>query len=699
MGVYALKALTGEGTVAKNRGRIIAPLSRIRVGDARIIASYHPAAYLHNHNKQTLASIIEDFRYAQNLIKGNGGNGKPTRILLPPPYSSDELVAALLTLAPANELACDLEWTAKPGQDISWPWTPGTEQLSISFTGRIAGKLHSVSFGWPPSKRGRRAIAAFIAKRKLIYHNAMADVIWLLHQGFEPPVNGDTMLRAYLLDESRRAALDQLAPLVAGTEPGWKIKPWHRRPESLRGWRELLNYNCEDTEATLLVHEDFERQMAMLDTEKRDNLNRAYYALLLPAIKPFARAALRGTPIDIDALDEAVAEHQGLMNESAEKLAAIMGVSAVAAAKLAGSPDRALRYFQEAGLPIVSTRDEELSDYKDDYPMVAYTQEYKHERKMCSTYLLPWRKLALQQGDGSFHSVYRLGSTRTGRTSAELEIGGSLQLAPRAPWVRRLVKARRGRKILAADYAQIEMRMVAWLGPERTMRRLFEEGVDLHTATAAFLKALHVKQISVADFWKERDKWMLLVTKEERQRAKGVNFGFLYKMQAPKFVKVAKNDYGVILSLDEAEDARNGFFELYSDLNAWHDRAEYEGMSQGFTVTPFGRYRTDIQDATKAINTPIQSTASDLTMFAMTIIDERLQARFGGVPVGEMKACLIGFVHDSVLVEADDDVVDEVTAIIKDAMEHPPLKRVGIKKIPVPLKADVVCGQNWADAA
>jgi DNA polymerase I-like protein with 3'-5' exonuclease and polymerase domains len=164
-------------------------------------------------------------------------------------------------------------------------------------------------------------------------------------------------------------------------------------------------------------------------------------------------------------------------------------------------------------------------------------------------------------------------------------------------------------------------------------------------------------------------------------------------MGEEKYVKYAKNNYGVRLTYEEAGQHREGFFTLYSDLDAWHERSIREAEEKGYTLTPFGRYRFDIPDATQAINTPIQSTGSDLTMFAQTIIDENLQKNFA-----PEEAHLIGFIHDAILILAKKSVVQRVRQLIAESMENPPLERVGIGKIPVPLVAEVMHGPTWAQA-
>lgn len=693
VGRWALKALTGEESIARARGRILSPLPKIRVGNAKIIATFHPAYFLYSHKQSILDSIVEDIKAAQNVANPTKSGG--STILLPEGYKTHELVAALKTLEPAKSLACDLEWLAIPNKErISWPWTPGCEQLSIAFSGRVNGELRSVALAWPSRQQSLDELKRFTESKRLNFHNAMADVIWLLSQGITPKVNGDSMLLSYLLDEQRRAGLKGLAPLVAGVEAGWEQKPWHRRPVTREGWLELLAYNSSDTANTLRLDEGLIEQLKTLDRERASNIWRMYKKLLLRCIVPFAQMALVGVPIDEEKLALEIEKHTAERQSAIQALAKAARIRSDSAERLAGSPQQVTRYAQEAyGLQVDSSREDALADYVKQYPPLGYIQTFKHERKMLGTYLEPWSRLIKNQRENRLHSVYLLGATRTGRLSAEIEEGGSLLLTPRDGWARDLISADPGWEIHAADYSQLELRIIAWLAPDKTMRRLYKEGADLHTATAAFIKGFSERHWTVAEFWKDRQRYMQAVTKDERQGAKGINFGKSYGMQDEKFIMYSKNTFGVLFTSEEASLFDTGFFELYSDLRAWHERCKEEFYHGVPTLTPFGRYRFDVSGVTEQINTPIQATGSDLAIFSLAVIADRLRRE-----VGTRNFEMIGFVHDCVLVHAKRSVRQQVREIIQTTMEHPPLELLGDVKIPVPLVAEVATGKTWASA-
>ncbi len=700
VGLQAVKALTSETTLARARGKLLEPKAKIRIGDAKMIATYHPAGAMYQGSKRQVIfdSIKEDFGYAKNLAAPKTVKG--SRALLTEGYTLDELRAALSTLRKAHELSCDLEWTA-PQATIAWPWTPRAEMLSVSLTARIDGALSTVAFAWPSGgkyrERVRDMLSSFLRTRQILNHNIQADAIWLLSQDVEFNISGDSMLLAYLLDEHRRAGLKGLAPLVAGVESGWAQKPWPRRPVTRRGWRELLTYNAGDTENTLVLHEALLAQVAALPRSRRNNLLRVYRSLLVPAVKPFARIALAGTPINMKRLQREVVRWEARYRKAIADLSKATGMRPDVAERLANSPAQVQRYAREMyGLEVDSSREEELGAYAEQYPPLRYIKEIKHARKMRSTYLEPWERLMKRQGVARLHSIYLLGATRTGRLSAELEEGGSLLLTPRDDWMRDLI-AVDGEgdeyEILAADYSQLELRIAAWLAPERTMRRLYNEGADLHVTTAAYMIARRTTKLAPAEFWKQRKKWEKRVTKEDRQSAKGQGFGLLYGMQEKHLGAYVRDKYQVFLTDSEVHQVHEGHFEFYPDLHTWHERAVADAERLGYVVTPFGRYRFGVEP-TQAINTPIQSTGSDLAIYALTLIDERFQAE---LEPGD--AQLVGFVHDAVLVRSLKSKREQVQRIIQECMEHPDLERVGINEIPVPLVAEVKGGATWAKAA
>lgn len=699
LGGSALKALTGKDGVAANRGRAVAPKPTVRIGDAQIFVTFHPAAVLHNRNSQEQArireAIIQDLTLAFSLAHGSRAPQDHKRALLPEGYTAQELRRGLDGLKDCKVLACDLEWSALSDRGMSWPWTKGAELFSIAFSGRVGSTILSLAFSWPPPPEVEEELRAFFRSKPMVFHNALADLNWLEHVGLKCRLAGDTLVLAYLMDEEQRLALGQLAPLYTDVEPGWKIPPRERRPVFVEDWLELLGYNTNDTYATLKLAEALHARLESLPINEREGIKRIYYKLLLPLIPTFVRMALRGIPMDVEGVIKELRDSYDRSRSIAVEIANAVGCNSNQAAALAGSPMQTLDYLKNAyELDIDSSRKDDLAEYEKDYPIIKLIQAFRWEHnKVQGTYLGPWFSLLEEQQDGCLHSVYRITYARTGRTSAEIEKGGSLQLMPRNQpgrelKARHLVRARPGFQIIAADYSQIEMRVMAWFANDKAMLQLFREDADLHKATAAFVKS----RIALDVFWPRRNEFMEAVTKEERQGAKGVNFGLIFGLQPAGLVDYSRMTYGVDMTLDEAVLAHEQYFKLFSDIAIYHDYCRREVFPRGYTETPFGRFRRHLEDPNKAINTPVQATASDMTLLALHNIDRVFEE-------SEWPAYTIGFVHDSILCEVKDEFVVRAKEVIKNEMENLDLQLLGVSSIPVPLKADVLVGPTWGEAS
>lgn len=252
----------------------------------------------------------------------------------------------------------------------------------------------------------------------------------------------------------------------------------------------------------------------------------------------------------------------------------------------------------------------------------------------------------------------------------------NLQQVPRTKDVRAIYKAPPGRLFFEADYSQLELRIAADYSNDQTMLKIYNEGGDIHTTTAKLMT-------------NGREP-----TKEERGKAKAVNFGFLYGMAAKKFVEYAYNNYGVIFSLSEANQFRQKFFAKYTRLLPWHHEQELICESLGGVYNKFGRFRKlpliysankweRASAARRAINTPVQGTGSDLLLSAAFQIHKELRKE--GLKI-------VGTVHDSILGEFPEECKDWIVPEIRRIMLHPKtLDYFGIT-LKVPLDCDIGVG-------
>jgi len=237
---------------------------------------------------------------------------------------------------------------------------------------------------------------------------------------------------------------------------------------------------------------------------------------------------------------------------------------------------------------------------------------------------------------------------------------------------------------MAADYSQIELRIAAMLANDNAMLDQYSKGEDIHLNTAVKMTSKAPDQI----------------TKEERKKAKAVNFGMVYGMGAKKFVKYSFESYEVRITLEEAEAARNLFFKGYPKLIPWHNRQRRLAHRYKAVRSPLGRLRhlPDITSADEmvrqeaerqAINSPVQSTASDLMLASLVQLHKIL-------PQKHIK--IVGTVHDSLLFEVNEDYVDKYAPVVKEVMEDlDRVKHTFGADITVPIIVDIEYGSHWGE--
>jgi DNA polymerase I-like protein with 3'-5' exonuclease and polymerase domains len=251
--------------------------------------------------------------------------------------------------------------------------------------------------------------------------------------------------------------------------------------------------------------------------------------------------------------------------------------------------------------------------------------------------------------------------------------GPNLQQVPREAEFRQLFRARGGYALVVADFSQVELRVAAELSGESRMLEAYKAGRDLHTETAALITG----------------KDAATITKSERTSAKLCNFGLLYGAGAATLRKQAVAQYGVDMELDEATELVKGFREAYPELYAWQTQ---EGNKTTRCVfTRYGRRRRLIgfnDKFTTRINTQVQGTAGDIAKIALAMIWQKIV----GAPVDE--AFLIAMVHDEIVLEVREAVVEQWAALLTALMEA----AGGVVCHKVPIIAEASYGATWADA-
>ncbi|WP_298909552.1 DNA polymerase I [uncultured Psychrobacter sp.] len=319
---------------------------------------------------------------------------------------------------------------------------------------------------------------------------------------------------------------------------------------------------------------------------------------------------------------------------------------------------------------------------KIDHPLVDITLEYRGLSKLKSTYTDALDNVADAQTD-RVHTSYHQALTSTGRLSST---DPNLQNIPIRTATGRLIRqafiAPEGRVILAADYSQIELRLMAHFSGDKNLTHAFNEGLDIHAATAAEVLGKEVTD----------------VTPTERRNAKAINFGLLYGMSAFGLAKQLQ------MSRGEAQDYIDMYFKRYPGVKEYMINTRASAHDKGYVETILGRklYTPDISHSNRmvkqgaeraAINAPLQGSAADLIKLAMIAVDKVL-------PKEQAKMLLQ--VHDELVFEVDSDKVDEISKLITDAMQDV-LTNTAVEKgwqvdFAVPLLVETDSGQNWDEA-
>lgn len=301
--------------------------------------------------------------------------------------------------------------------------------------------------------------------------------------------------------------------------------------------------------------------------------------------------------------------------------------------------------------------------------------EYKRISKLI-TFIESWEDL---QVDGKIYPSFNI-TARTGRTTCSLP---NIQQCPQNSYVRNLIEARPGWKIIESDLSQAELRVASWFAKDENMQHAYQSGSDLHSKTTELLFG------DTSELGHDEQKRL-------RTNSKATNFGFLYGMVAKSFIQYAKG-YGLNISLEESEKIRAGFFNAYPRLLVWHEECKEFARQHGYIESPIGRkrwfdningydFKKRSADERASINTPVQGFASDLCISALADIvfnKELDHTRFN----------VLGSVHDAILIEVREDYADELSQYVKQTMEHPSI--IEGLDIPIPIVADVEIAQCW----
>lgn len=463
-----------------------------------------------------------------------------------------------------------------------------------------------------------------------VFHNAPFDVYFLSVKGY-PVYNYEcTMLMEQVLfnNEHRPRGGYGLAALVKKYFDV-ELDKTYQNPDCWQGFifPEMREYCQQDSVFTLTLHRHLQEQI-------RDQGLRPVYDREARALPAIIRLQKDGMAFDAAAWKQ---DLQGY-KEKRKELEAEVKAEANTDINLS-SPSQLLTCLRNRGLEIDNTNDETLALHETELPVLAKLRQWRELNKLCTGY---GDKLIKTVRRGRIHASWRLIGATTGRMSCS---DPNLQQVPHV--LRKYFKAPAGRKLVIADYSQIELRIVGEIANEKVMLEAFRKGEDLHNKTAGMI--LRKEQVS----------------KDERQIAKACNFGLIYGMTPRGLQARARTAYGVDISDEDAEIFWQGFFRLYPAIKKWH----YKQINVADIQTMGGRVWKDIPKPKdrgwrNRLNYPVQGTGAEG-------LKEALGLLIPGLP-DEWKLCNV--IHDEIVLEVPETEAEQarayLTACMKDGMER-----------------------------
>ncbi len=490
-------------------------------------------------------------------------------------------------------------------------------------------------------------------------------------------VTHDTMLISYILDAGNsRHDMDSLALKHLGFETikfsqvagsGKKQLTFDQVPVEA-----ATSYAAEDADITLRLH-----QTLLAELEKDKTLLKLYQEIEMPMMAALVRTETNGVKIDDSQLRRQSAEIAKQLTKLEKKAYCVAGEQFNIA-----SPKQIQKIlYEKQGIPVLrktpggqpSTAENVLQALAEEYELPRLILEHRGLAKLKSTYTDKLPEL-INPRTGRIHTSYHQAVASTGRLSST---DPNLQNIPvrseNGRRIREAFIAEKGYVLLAADYSQIELRIMAHLSGDPGLINAFNHGIDVHSATAAEVFATEPEKVD----------------SEQRRRAKAINFGLIYGMSAFGLARQLK------IEQKQARQYMEIYFQRYPGVKDYMEKTRQNARENGYVETLYGR-RLNLPDINAknavvrqyaertAINAPMQGTAADLIKLAMVAIDRWILDN-------ESPGKIIMQVHDELVFEVAEDHTDNMTRVVADIM-------CGVAKLNVPLVVDIGVGMNWKEA-
>ncbi len=630
-----------------------------------------------------LLALFEEYEFRTLLeeLRAQGPSAKASEVEIKyeTVFTEEQLKTWAEKLAAAELFAFDTETT-----DIDYM---RAKLVGLSFAiepGRAAYVPMAHSYAGAPEQLSQEQVFAILGpiladeNIKKVGHNLKYDLSVLANHGIElKGIAFDTMLESYVVNSTdSRHDMDTVALRRL------RFKTTHYEDIAGKGAKQITfdqvgieeaaHYAAEDADITLRLHENI-----WPDLQARSPLDDIYQDIEIPLLEVLSKIERTGVVVDDACLLEqshALGERLQALEENIYELAGeTFNV---------GSPKQLGKIlFEKLELPVKkktksgvpSTAEEILQDLALDYELPRVIMDYRGLSKLKSTYTdkLP---AMIYPTTGRVHTSYHQAVTATGRLSSS---DPNLQNIPirteDGRRIRTAFVAESGNKILAADYSQIELRIMAHLSQDENLLKAFADGMDVHRATAAEVFGCTLDEVS----------------DDQRRSAKAINFGLIYGMSAFGLAKQLH------IGRRQAQEYVDLYFERYPGVKHYMDSTRDQARKDGYVETVFGRrlYLPNITDRNfqrrqaaerTAINAPMQGTAADIIKKAMIATDEWLEN-------GNVNAKMIMQVHDELVLEVAAADVDSVSKSISELM-------MNAAKLDVPLIVDVGVGDNWEEA-
>jgi DNA polymerase-1 len=564
--------------------------------------------------------------------------------------------------------------------------TTGLDVLNETILG-VSFSIHSNEGFYIPLSDDNRS--NFLAMLKPLFENKEVGKIgqnlkYDMHilANYEIQVKGslfDTMLAHYLLEPDLRHNMDYLAESYLGYTPVSLVSLIGKKGKNQKTFDTIdlevqKEYAAEDADITWQLAQIFKVLC------KENAVDKVLEDVELPLLPVLTKMERNGVKLNETFLNE----FGTLLNEEQIVTRTKIFEEAKTEFNLDSPKQLGEVLFDQMGIPYkgkktksgqYATGEDKLLAYQKDYPIVHDILEYRQIAKLRSTYVEALPRL-INPRTGRVHTTFSQAVAATGRLSS---VGPNLQNIP--------IRTERGRKVrkafiasddqhilMAADYSQIELRLIAELSGDKAMLEAFSQGLDIHAATAA-----NVFDVALEE-----------VTREMRSNAKTVNFGIIYGVSAFGLSQQTN------MSRTESKEVIDSYFRTYPGIKTYMDENIAQAREKGFVTTILGRKRilNDINSRNailrghaerNAINTPVQGSAADMIKIAMININREMEKR-------EMKSLMTLQVHDELVFDVLKTELDELKALVIEQMQ------TALPGLKVPIIAEVGTGENWLEA-